>query len=326
MALASGGVVVLGGCSREDRSDGARTATTTAAAPTAGATGTPAPGIAKSALPEVMPEPRCPPDMVKVRPAAVVAVDGGIGADGGTLWPYCIDRYEAMLVDARSGARISPYYSPSRKWASYAAEVWESKRFTVGGPKAQAMPLPALPAWEREREFEPRAVVRKGVTPNGHTSGQQARTACRNAGKRLCTPSEWRVACGGERGYKYPYGPEYVSGQCNVFREGHPAAVLHDDASMGHADPRLNQVAVGGRPLLRRTGATPSCASRWGDDAVYDLVGNLDEWVEHPTGSFAGGFYSRSTRDGCDWRTSAHPDLYADYSTGVRCCADLPDG
>ena len=92
---------------------------------------------------------------------------------------------------------------------------------------------------------------------------------------------------------------------------------------MGHADPRLNLVTVNGRPVLRKTGTTPECASTWGDDAVYDMVGNLDEWVDEPGGVFAGGFYARSSKDGCAWRASGHPFHYADYSTGVRCCGEL---
>ena len=30
---------------------------------------------------------------------------------------FCVDRYEAMLVDMNSGERLSPYYSPSRRLA-----------------------------------------------------------------------------------------------------------------------------------------------------------------------------------------------------------------
>ncbi len=269
------------------------------------------------AEPIILPEPRCRPDMVRVRPSK--SPDAGPA-----LAAFCVDRYEAMLIDHATKARISPYYSPSRKWASYAAKDWASKRLQIGGPKAKAMPLPKLPSWETERDFEPRAVVRKNVTPNGHVSGNEAATACRHAGKRLCTPTEWRVACGGEQGWQFPYGPKYIRGKCNVFREAHPAAVLHDNPAIGHTDPRLNQVTYKGRPLLRRTGATASCGSKWEDDAIYDMVGNLDEWVDVPKGSFAGGFYARSSKKGCAWRSTAHPMYYADYSTGVRCCADLP--
>ena len=268
---------------------------------------------------EIMPEPRCPPDMVKVKPPRD-AIGGGPPLEKS----FCVDRYEAMLVDNATSARVPPYYAPSRKSASQAARTWESMRFEMGDPEAQAIPLPTLPAWMLQRDFQPRAVVRKAVTPNGHVSGEQAVVACGNARKRLCTWREWRTACGGEKGHQFPYGESYVQGECNVFREAHPAAVLHGDASIGHSDPRLNRVKFNGKPLLRPTAGTPSCASRWGEDAIYDMVGNVDEWLDDAEGSFAGGFYSRATKDGCDWLSTAHTIDYADYSTGVRCCADLP--
>ena len=156
--------------------------------------------------------------------------------------------------------------------------------------------------------------------PNGYLTADLAERACKNAGKRLCTEAEWVLACRGETHRKFPYGDRYEAGRCNVFREAHPADVLHGDASIGHLDPRLNRVAVHGKPLLRHTGATPDCKSTWGADAVYDMVGNLDEWVDDPVGRFLGGFYSRSTKEGCDSRVSAHPRSYYDYSLGVRCC------
>jgi formylglycine-generating enzyme required for sulfatase activity len=237
---------------------------------------------------------------------------------------YCVDRYEAVLVDVRSGERLSPYYSPSKKLALYSAKLWQQKRLTVGDAKARAMPLPELPLWQRERQAEPKAVARKNMTPNGHVSGEQAELACRNAGKRLCTIDEWRIACMGEREQQFPYGADYEQGRCNVFRFAHPAMILHDNPSKGHSDPRLNQVKHKGKPLLRKTGATPACKSVWEDDGIYDMVGNLDEWVDDSDGMFAGGFYARSTKEGCEWASTAHPIHYADYSTGVRCCADLP--
>jgi hypothetical protein len=89
---------------------------------------------------------------------------------------------------------------------------------------------------------------------------------------------------------------------------------------MGHSDPRLDLVQAEDGPLLRPTGATPECASRWGDDAIYDMVGNLDEWIDDPEGTFVGGFFSRSTKNGCDASVRTHPFAYWDYSLGVRCC------
>ena len=100
----------------------------------------------------------------------------------------------------------------------------------------------------------------------------------------------------------------------------HPAAMLHDNASVGHLDPRLNRTQAKGRPLLAPTGDYPACRSRWGNDAAYDMVGNLDEWIDNGTGAFAGGFYARATRAGCEALVDVHPKRYLDYTTGVRCC------
>jgi hypothetical protein len=77
---------------------------------------------------------------------------------------------------------------------------------------------------------------------------------------------------------------------------------------------------VRGRPLLAATGATAGCRSEWGDDAALDMVGNLDEWVDDPSGVFVGGFYARETLHGCDMRVGIHSPDYYDYSVGGRCC------
>ena len=75
-------------------------------------------------------------------------------------------------------------------------------------------------------------------------------------------------------------------------------------------------------PVLRVGGASQGCVSRWGQDGIYDMVGNLDEWVEDPKGSFRGGFYARRVTVGCEARISSHSHTYFDYSTGTRCCKD----
>ncbi|WP_044986009.1 hypothetical protein [Sorangium cellulosum] len=250
-------------------------------------------------------EPRCPPEMVRVARR------------------FCVDRYEAVLLDREMGLEISAFYPPSRQAAASVERAWSKMRLQLGDAEARRMELPLLPGWQKQREFEPRAVSRRGVLPQGYTTGAQAELACRNAGKRLCTLDEWRTACRGERDEQFPYGPTYADGKCNVFREGHPAAVLHRDVSLGHSDPRLNLVRVAGAPLLRRTGETATCASAWEGDAIADMVGNLDEWIDDPEGTFVGGFYARATREGCMARIASHDFTYFDYSTGVRCCADL---
>jgi sulfatase modifying factor 1 len=253
-------------------------------------------------LPELLPgmpplvSSGCPPEMVSIR------------------GQFCIDRYEVSVVDASDRA-LSPYYPPSHDELVHIYGVF--RRVT---PKHTAPPLPPPPGFTLNEAFEPRARSRPSVVPNGYMSGVMARRVCENAGKRLCEPAEWVTACKGQNASKFPYGNSYVDGACNVFRESHPAVVLYGDASKNHLDPRLNLTSDAAGPLLRMTGATARCRSEWGVDAVYDMVGNLDEWVDEPTGAFQGGFFSRSTREGCDARITVHPPAYSDYSLGVRCC------
>jgi formylglycine-generating enzyme required for sulfatase activity len=234
---------------------------------------------------------------------------------------FCIDRYEATMVDAVSGQEFSPFYPPSLEEMKRAVVGQEWGNAAVGKAKLNP-PVPLLPEWQRTANAKARAVSRPGVVPQGYVSKRTAEGACSEAGKRLCKLEEWKVACRGEQGTLFPYGPKYRAGACNVHGPAHPAAILHGDASIGHWDPRLNQVTFGGATLLRPTGATPECRSVWGADAIYDMVGNLDEWVEDGKGTFAGGFYARDTTRGCDARITEHGAAYFDYSTGVRCCSD----
>jgi hypothetical protein len=296
-------VLVVLGCERRESGEPAPSARTSAAAPSA-----PAilylPDGGDRALegerPPAVPTPslggRCAPDMVDV---------------GGR---FCIDRYEASLVDVRASRPISPYFAPQSGDARRAFDAF------MGTTPRAAPELPQPPGWELLETFEPKAESRVSVVPNGYVSGVLARVACENAGKRLCTRVEWVSACRGERDRLFPYGEAYEAGACNVSREAHPAQALWGNASKNHLDPRLNLVAGTSGPLLRRTGETERCRSDWGPDAIFDMVGNLDEWVDEPSGAFLGGFYSRATTNGCEARVTEHPPSYFDYSTGVRCC------
>jgi formylglycine-generating enzyme len=249
--------------------------------------------------------PGCPSDMVRVR-------------------TYCVDRFEASLVDATSRAPLSPYYSPQPRLLSFAYAYWAFARRELGEREARSLPLPEISALQRTGKQKPLAVSRAGVVPQAYLSYFSAHKACQTAGKRLCTKEEWISACRGEHDTRYPYGPAYQKGQCNVFRSVHPAHVLHGNASLGHLDPRLNLLVESGKdPLLRLTGATPACASVWGADRIFDMVGNLDEWIEDETGVFLGSFYARSTNKGCDAEITGHSAGYHDYSTGTRCCRDV---
>ena len=236
--------------------------------------------------------------------------------------PYCIDRWEAVLVDKSTGNRLSPYFPPDRARATRLAGEWESKRGTMGTDAGKAIAVPALSPWQRTTDADPMAQSKAGETPSGYCSGKVARRACENAGKRLCRQEEWLHACRGQDDRQFPYGDKHVQGKCNMFRSTHPGSILHDDITTNHLDPRMNLVRDSQGPLLHRTGETKSCVSAWGNDGVFDMVGNLDEWIDDSEGTFVGGFYSRSKKDGCSSIVKAHPFEYYDYSLGVRCCRD----
>lgn len=239
---------------------------------------------------------RCPREMVDVR------------------GEFCIDRFESSLVDAENGEALSPHYHPTR---AQTAASWARYRDRGSGAN-DTVRAPPPPEFQLKRDPALLARSLESVVPQGYLSGELARIACHAAGKRLCSHAEWVLACRGQQNRKFPYGDSYQERTCNVFREAHPAQLLHRDASREHLDPRLGLVSGAEGPLLRRTGATSGCRSEWGSDAVFDMVGNLDEWLED--GGFAGGFFSRGTRDGCDARITSHPSQYFDYSLGARCC------
>jgi hypothetical protein len=257
---------------------------------------------------QVAPASRCSAEMVRVR-------------------AFCIDRWEVRTVDVSTGEPLSPYYPPSPKLSASVRDAWLCEQGTVGGPAARAFPLPALSTFQREHSYEPRAVSEGQVVPQAYLSYHLAKKACENAHKRLCTKDEWVTACRGQKDTQFPYGTDFRAGRCNVHRATHPGYVLHASSSLGLLDPRLNLVEEGDDPLLRLTGAagsTGACASEWPDGKIFDMVGNLDEWVEDEM--FLGGFYARATTKGCDAQVSSHALSYFDYSTGTRCCADLRVG
>jgi formylglycine-generating enzyme required for sulfatase activity len=207
---------------------------------------------------------------------------------------YCVDMYEASLIEVCSDGR-------SRPWPYY--EV------VPAGVVVRAVSVP-------------------GVFPQGYISGVQAKAACEQSGKRLCKPAEWKNACMGPKKTIFPYGNRREVGRCNdngrsAMRFFNPDL---DDRpehrwKWGHGgnmiDPRLNQL----EGTLARTGERTGCTNEYG---VYDMVGNLHEWVDDPDGTFQGGYYldTHLNGDGCYYRTTAHPESHYDYSTGFRCCQD----
>lgn len=250
----------------------------------------------------------CPTDMVSVRGR------------------YCVDRFEGALAARSTGMLLSPDVATTASLSSVALAEWSTRRERVGDLFARALPLPHVNPLQLGHDNDVVAMNRMGLRPSGYVTGVVARAACEASGKRLCSLDEWRTACRGEADRLFPYGVDYEDGACNVNREAHPAGLLHGHSSIGHLDPRLNHARAAGSPLFHAAGESPRCVSRWGDDGIFDMVGNVDEWVDEGAGAFAGGFYARGTKSGCGALVDNHPASYLDYSTGIRCCRDASAG
>lgn len=85
-----------------------------------------------------------------------------------------------------------------------------------------------------------------------------ADTVCVRMGKRLCTISEWRAAFGGYERSTYPYGNVYDSSKCNTEM---PSESLYVEQA-----------------TTNPSGSDTGCVSGSG---IYDLSGNVAEWVEN---------------------------------------------
>ncbi len=130
-----------------------------------------------------------------------------------------------------------------------------------------------------------RAVPATDRAPATSMSFEAADRACREAGYRLCTEREWLRACAGEDARRYPFGDEHEAHRCNI---------AEDDDDLSTID-----VVPSGR--FERC-VTP--------EGVFDLVGNVAEWIDHPDES---GIL-RELRGG-----SAHvPERYARCEIGDR--------
>lgn len=141
----------------------------------------------------------------------------------------------------------------------------------------------------------------EGARPVAGVSFADAERACAAEDKRLCTTSEWELACEGPAWWPLPNG---------VRRD--PRACAIDRARFSRAG-------------LPPAGLLQGCASPF---AVVDAMGGVDEWVLEETGGevrpplrwvLAGG----SAAGGRPCRAHARPSSAAARpDAGFRCCAD----
>jgi formylglycine-generating enzyme required for sulfatase activity len=164
---------------------------------------------------------------------------------------------------------------------------------------------------------------RAGEQPALMISWNEAKAACEEAGKRLCTDREWTLACEGPKHLPYPYGIKRDPAACNIdkpYPEPHPE-LIYNPLTQAAELARLDQ--------RDPSGARARCVSPYG---VYDMAGNVDEWVVNesqngwPHRSGLKGGYWGPVRTRCRPMTTAHEETFRYYQIGFRCCGELPGG
>jgi len=164
---------------------------------------------------------------------------------------------------------------------------------------------------------------RRGEKPQVLTSWQDAREMCASVGKRLCTENEFNFACEGEDMKPYVYGHARDATQCNFDRPYRPRTFVFSpwETCLGDEACRAAFEAIDQR---LPAGSLESCRS---DDGIYDLIGNVNEWVMRPDerpprrSGIKGGWWG-PVRARCRPTVGFHDEGDYGYEVGFRCCAD----
>jgi hypothetical protein len=161
---------------------------------------------------------------------------------------------------------------------------------------------------------------KKGERPEVMNRFHQAEIKCAAVGKRMCTESEWTLACEGPEMKPFPYGYVRDAAKCNGDH-------MWDQ-------PNMKRVAARDPGELARlwhgvrSGSQPNCISDYG---VADLPANTDEVVssEQVKGHRAkfdsvhtGGPWYKGVRNQCRPKIYTHNEDFYYYFLSFRCCAE----
>ena len=141
----------------------------------------------------------------------------------------------------------------------------------------------------------------EGIIPSQYMSWFQAKRACENSGKELCSLEVWRHACSKGGRKTYPYGDAYDPKSCNGVEYQNSDAVI-------------------------KTGSAGECEG--GFTGLFDMSGNLAEYLNaFRDGAaeviLAGGYSALSDRQlKCESTITDFPETSLDscWQHGVRCC------
>ncbi|NOU29163.1 MAG: SUMF1/EgtB/PvdO family nonheme iron enzyme [Polyangiaceae bacterium] len=172
---------------------------------------------------------------------------------------------------------------------------------------------------------------REGTRPTVMNDFPQAQRLCAEQGKRMCTETEWTMACEGPEYKPYPYGyardPEICKGDQQGVEpepEGHTSA---GDPFYKFASKNKEIRAAELERLWQGvpSGSQPKCVSDYG---VYDMPGNADELAsaESKDSKYdnvtTGGPWRYGVRNQCRPKIYTHNEGFAYYYLSFRCCAE----
>lgn len=164
---------------------------------------------------------------------------------------------------------------------------------------------------------------KKGEKPLTLVTWHSARAFCKERDKRLCTANEFSLACEGEAISAHVYGNTRDPNKCHIdqryIQRTHtykPYQECLADAACRREYERLDRRLP--------SGSRPECVNAEG---VYDLNGNVNEWVMVPgrtaprRSGLKGGWWG-PVRNRCRPLTTFHPEHDYGYEAGFRCCKD----
>jgi hypothetical protein len=171
---------------------------------------------------------------------------------------------------------------------------------------------------------------KKGERPRVMYNFPEAQHLCAAEGKRVCTETEWTMACEGPEYKPYPYGFVRDPKKCNGDNEYREPKVLAHDAkgapvfAFASKDKELRVPELERLWQGKESGSQPECKSDYG---VWDMPGNADELAGSETpGHFdnvtTGGPWLLGVRNQCRPKIYTHNEGFAYYYLSTRCCAE----